>query len=136
MGRPTKLDDLVSKRILDAVRAGVSRRGAAQAAGIDYSTLKNWISAGRRGDETYRPFLTRLDEAEYRAEREMVDVLFSAAKDGKWQAAESWLKSRRMLDYAAKQPDPELDGADEEEGDEDLAVARSVLAALESRKVG
>jgi hypothetical protein len=123
------------------VRRGLSRRGAANAAGVSYSVLKKWIGRGRQGDVaengvSYGDFVSQLEEAESVAEQEMVDCLFLAAKEGKHDAAKFWLSSRRAADYAAKVIADVETEADEEQAADDLEVTRSVLAALESRKAG
>jgi hypothetical protein len=126
---------------VDAVRRGLSRRGAANAAGISYPVLKKWITRGRAGEfaengVSYGDFVAQLEGAEAVAEQEMVDCLFLAAKEGKHDAAKFWLSSRRAADYASKVTADVEQEADEEQAADDLEVTRSVLAALESRKVG
>jgi len=106
-GRPTKLDDLTAKRIVDALEAGNSRLCAAQTAGISYSTLKSWLANGRRGDPEYLAFLSRVERAESKIERELVTVVVTAAKDDPKLALE-WLSRRRRATWArqdnAKKP--------------------------------
>lgn len=43
MGRPTVLDDLVSKKFRDAVAGGIPRRYAAALAGVTYTSIKRWL---------------------------------------------------------------------------------------------
>lgn len=137
MGRPTKLDDLTAKRIVDAIAAGVSRRSAAAGANVSYTTLKNWLATGRAGDdEKYTAFLARVEASEAKAERTMVDVLFEAARAGKFQAAQYWLNSRRALDWALHPEQDEDAAPDDDALGGDLDVARSVVAALESKRSG
>ena len=45
-GRPSKLDPVTQRRIVAAVRAGASRRQAADAGGISRATLSRWLSLG------------------------------------------------------------------------------------------
>lgn len=136
MGRPTKLDDLTAKRIVDAIRRGVSRRAAANGANVSYTALKNWLAAGREGEPLYAAFLARVEEAESKAEGEMVDALFAAAKDGKYQAAQFWLTSRRAAEWAARTAADAESEASADVTADDLETARAVVSALESRKVG
>ena len=137
MGRPTKLDDLTAKRIVDALGAGMSRRGAAHAAGIGWSTLKVWLASGRRGHEPFAAFLARVEQAEGKAERVVVDALVEAIRERKVDAIKFWLTSRRAADW--QKPDAEND-SDDDVGDSsidaDESFTRSVLAAIQSRKVG
>jgi transposase-like protein len=78
MARDTKLDDLRSKRICDALRKGHSFAAAARAGGIDESTLHDWRKRGREGEEPYAEFSKRVDAADQEAEDRAVTVLRSA----------------------------------------------------------
>lgn len=135
LGRPAKLDDLTAKRIVDAIAAGQSRRGAAQAARIGDTTLFRWLAEGRDEDSPYREFRERVMQAESKAERAMVDCLFEAAKAGKFQAAQFWLERRRVNDWYKPEAEPES-ARDAEQVDDDESMTESVLAAIRSRKVG
>jgi hypothetical protein len=95
VGRPTKLDDLLAKRICDSVAAGNTRRCAAQAAGIAYSTLKEWVRRGDEGEEPFAAFLARLEKADGEAEERHVRNIETAAARGSWQASAWWLERRR-----------------------------------------
>lgn len=139
LGRPSKLDDLRAKRIVDAIAKGLSRTAAAASAGVSRRALMNWLAAGRDGDANYVHFLHRVQEAEAKAEAEMVACIRNAAlSDPKyWQAAAWVLERSRPADWAKREATPveETDRA-ETTGDSDVEVARAVLSALESRKVG
>lgn len=119
---------------MDALAAGVSRRAAANGAGVSLTAFKNWLAWGRDGEKPYVDFVARVEAAEAKAEREMVDCIFLAAKEGKHDAAKFWLTSRRASDYAAKVATESEESASEEQAADDIEVTRSVLAALESRK--
>lgn len=136
VGRPSKLDDLVSRRILDAIEAGVSHAGAAKAARIAESTLQDWLARGRDGEPGYAEFAVRLREAEGKAERTIVDKLFEAAKKGNVGAMCFWLERRRHRDWGKRDVanDDARDVATTTSNESDLEVARSVVAALESRR--
>jgi hypothetical protein len=150
-GRPTKLDDITAKRIIDAIAAGATRAAAAGAAGVHRATLQTWLAKGRDGDEEYRDFHDRTERAEAEAEVAMVGVVRAAALSGTWQAAAWWLERRRPKLYALRRetakPLPpmteeqararyrELTGHEWNSGPEDdLAVAESVVSALRSRR--
>ncbi len=64
MGRPTKLNDLTAQRIVNAVKAGLPRVHAARIAGIDPTTLFDWLRRGRNDDPEYSQFSQRVAEAE------------------------------------------------------------------------
>lgn len=141
LGRARKLDDLVSKRIVDAVRDGHSYAAAARAGGIDEATLHRWRALGREEDaETlYRKFCERVDAADQEAEERCVAVLKEAltGADKKLavETAWKWLARRRPAQWSEK---PVEVGAsnDSEQTADDLDVARAVVSALESRKAG
>lgn len=135
MGRPTKLDDLRAKRIVDAIGKGLSRTAAAASGGISRRTLENWLADGRADVEPYVRFLHRVQEAEAKAEAEMVSCIRTAALDPRyWQAAAWWLERLRPADWSKREPSKDEETQRAETGEGDLDVARSVLAALESRK--
>lgn len=110
MARETKLDDLRSKRICDALRKGHSNAAAAKAGGIDEKTLYNWLARGRSGEEPFLQFLQRFDAAETEAEDRAVQVLRDAmmgedmrlAADTAWK----WLARRRPVQWAEQKGEP------------------------------
>jgi hypothetical protein len=124
---------------VDAVRAGHSYAAAARAGRIDEATLHRWLARGRDGEELYRAFCDRFEQADQEAEHRCVHVLKSAlegddaklATDTAWK----WLARRRPAQWGEKPVESKGTGADEQAAD-DLEVTRSVLAALESRKAG
>jgi transposase len=102
-GRPTKLDDLTAKRICDAIATGNTRRCAATAAGVTYTTIKHWLQRGRAGEEPFAAFLARLEKADAEAEAKAVKVIVDAAQAGTWQAAAWWLERRRSDRWARRE---------------------------------
>jgi hypothetical protein len=81
-GRPTKLDDLTAKRIVDAVRAGNTRQCAAQLGGIHKATLLEWLARGRKGEQPFADFADRIARADAEAEAEMVSCVRDAGGAG------------------------------------------------------
>jgi transposase len=143
VGRPPiVLDDFRSKRITDAIAAGLSRTAAAAKGGISRALLQEWIKRGREAgdDEADRPFVdfvARVKTAEAEAEELMVTAIRTAGLEpSKWQAAAWWLERARPADWAKREPTQEQEHERSESGAADLDVAKSVVAALESRKVG
>lgn len=135
MGRPSKLDDLRAKRVVDAIAKGLSRTAAAAKARVHRATLMDWLARGRDGEQPYADFLDRVKEAEAKAEEAMVDCVRGAALDPKyWQAAAWWLERCRPADYAKREPTREEETTRAETGVPDVDVVRAVLSALESRK--
>jgi hypothetical protein len=131
------LDDLRAKRIVDGIRTGLSRTAAAAKGGVSKRALMDWLARGRDGEAPFEHFLHRVQDAEAEAESEMVACIRTAALDPKyWQAAGWWLERARPADWAKREPTPEQETQRAEGGGADLDVARSVVAALESRKAG
>ena len=101
MGRPSKLDDLTAKRIVDAIARGLPRRTAARIANVVPSTLALWLQKGRAGDPNYSDFSDRVKAAEARGEDEIVQLLRGHAKTS-WQACAYLLDRRNPKDWVLK----------------------------------
>ncbi len=134
MARPTKLDDIRCKRIVDAIAAGVSQAGAARMAGIAESTLQNWIARGRDGEPMYEEFVERLRKAEGDIEGIVVTALLKAIDGGHVGAMSFWLERRRHREWGKRDTVTyEHNDAEGKADGTDLEVAESVVAALKSR---
>lgn len=96
IGRPTKLDDLTSKRILDAIAEGGSRHRARPQ--FDVARLAR---EGTSGSGTVSGLRRPFKSAEADAELAMVRVVRGAAEMS-WQAAAWWLERRRPKAYALR----------------------------------
>lgn len=114
----------------------MSRRGAANAANVSFTAFKNWLAWGREGTAPYVDFVARVEAAEAKAERTVVDALMVAVTEGKVPAIMFWLQQRRLADWGQKTAAEVEETQREETAEADLDVARSVVAALESRKAG
>lgn len=102
MSRPSKLDERVAERIVQATRKGLPRRRAARLAGIHPATLFDWLARGRAGEQPYADFADRIKSAEIEGEESLVDLLREHAVET-WQAA-AWLLERRFpARYSLKQ---------------------------------
>ena len=93
MALPKLLDELVARRIVDAVRAGASRAAAAEAARVGRTTLFRWLKDGAAGAEPYASFTAKVREAEGELEKELVTIIKGHSADS-WQAA-AWLLERK-----------------------------------------
>jgi hypothetical protein len=130
-GRPTKLDDVKARRVLDAIKSGSSRACAAGLVGVAVSTLYAWMAANPE-------FLERVRVADAHAERQVVDALFALATDKTrphFEAIKFWLKTRRAKTWREQPPErpaapPELSDRSEEE------LVAAVEAWLAQRKQG
>lgn len=89
-------------RIVEALRLGASRMGAASCAGIAPSTLYEWLRRGKAGESPFVDLWNRV-QAEQRAwEVDALRRIHDAAAKGTWTAA-AWLLERRLPKYYARQ---------------------------------
>jgi hypothetical protein len=130
MARETKLDDLVEKRICDALSRGHSWAAAARAGGISEACIHEWRQRGRSGEPRFVEFLERVDRAEHVAEARAIEVLTSKFdspdESVSLRAAQWWLERRRAEDWGAKKGD---EGAKLPTDEECLAMVRKVREA-------
>ena len=128
MGRPSKLDDLVAQRIVQAVETGAPWYMAAAAGGVCRATLKAWKARARNGEEPYAAFLARLEKAEANGAVAMLDVIQDAARKGTWQAA-AWVMERRYpKQFALRRPEPASVAVTPAEADALIAEAAKLAA--------
>ncbi|SIS88550.1 hypothetical protein [Alicyclobacillus vulcanalis] len=94
-GRPTKLTPELQKKICDAIRAGAYIETAAAYAGVNKTTLYDWLRRGARSKSgIYREFSDAIEKA--LAEAEMRDLLIiGKAAEENWQAA-AWRLERKF----------------------------------------
>lgn len=136
MGRPINLDDLVSKRVVDALNAGVSLVGAASAARISRASLMEWLARGRTGEQPFANFLDRVTEARGKAERKVVDALMIKIREGNVPACIFWLQQRAPDEWNQKAPTSnDTAVATDNAAETDLPLLESLVAAAKS-KVG
>jgi hypothetical protein len=98
----------VEAKILEAIRAGNTRRAAAAYAGVDEETLARWLRDTRK-----MAFMDSFKKAEADAEVLHVASIAQASKDGSWQASAWWLERRRHQDWR-KREEIKLTGSEEE----------------------
>lgn len=94
MGRPSKLTPEIQEKIVQAIRAGNYIETAAAYAGIDKTTLYDWLKRGARAKTgKYREFSNAVEKA--LAEAEVRDVaIIAKAAEKHWQAA-AWRLERK-----------------------------------------
>lgn len=110
------------------------RDTAARLARIAPATLYDWLARGRAGESPFSELLERVSEAEAQSESTLVGRIVEASERN-WQAA-AWLLNCRRPDVYVPARE-RIKPAEEDTADtsaEDISVARSVVAALESRK--
>lgn len=127
----SKLNTETHNTIVESIRAGSYQTVAAQRAGINPNTYRNWYERGEmeeariaegfepNPDEAkYLQFMKDIDVARAQAEIESVKVIREAGRNGTWQAAawylersfpQRWAKSRFEEEVVeAKSADPDL----------------------------
>lgn len=123
-GRPTKLNIDTHNKIISAIRAGNYIETAAAYAGIDKSTLYDWLKRGerekqrvaqnpryniRKSEKPYVEFSNAVEKALAEAEVRDVAIIAKAAEE-QWQAA-AWRLERKFPDrWGRKRLDIEHSG--------------------------
>ena len=110
-GRPSKLTPKRKKAILAALRAGLSRQGAAAKAGITYRTFAYWMAKGAELSEKPSPpddlaffqFFQAVNKAEASFEAKCIRSIerFTSGPNAEWRAA-AFLLERRFRDVWGK----------------------------------
>ena len=95
MARPSKYTPERVAMILAALEAGVSRKGAAEYAGLDESTLGRWMAR-------FPGFAGAVKQAEAGVELRAATSLQTAFTDGDWRAGLAWLERRRPSDWGRR----------------------------------
>jgi hypothetical protein len=105
-GRPSLLTDAVATTICRFLRGGMSRGGAGAKAGVDRTTIAEWIRRGegrekdRPGNERYAAFAAAVHSAEADCEEAMLRRCLDST-DGRVQLA--LLERRHRADWQASQ---------------------------------
>lgn len=95
MARPTKRTPDREARLLDALRAGNTRKAACQYAGVAQDAFNRWLVR-------FADFADVVKKAEADAEVRHVANIAKASQDGVWQASAWWLERRRPDDYGRR----------------------------------
>lgn len=127
LGRPTKLTPELQRLICDTLRRGAYLETAAALAGVDRTTLQDWLRrGGREEDGIYVDFSRAVQTAQAEAEMRDLDRIDAAAAAGVWQAS-AWRLERKHAgrwgrpgSLQAARPEPEA--ADDEKKEEPGAV--------------
>jgi hypothetical protein len=105
VGRPTIYDEELGSRVVQVLRAGGYVETAASVAGVTRSRLNVWLRRGDPagtdpGDQVFRDFRRRVDQARAEGETRNVALIVQAAATN-WQAA-AWLLERSFPDRWAR----------------------------------
>ena len=104
MGRKTKLQDDIQKRLLSAIEKGLSIIDSCEYAGISEKTYYNWLNkdietikdAGEQ--KKFIQFLQNIKKAQSECQMYCLDFIM---KDKSWQS-KAWVLERRFPDRWAK----------------------------------
>lgn len=96
VGRPSKRTPEREQRILDALRAGSTRKTACAHAAVEQHTFQRWVLR-------FAHFAQAVEKAEADAQLRHEAVIAKAAQDGTWQASAWWLERRRPEDYGRRE---------------------------------
>jgi len=94
MGRKTKLTEERIQIITESLRKGATYTIAASAAGIQPSTLYQWVKAGRDGKKPYVDFVDRITTAEAQGALSALTIIQDSINTGDVKSA-MWFLSRR-----------------------------------------
>jgi glycosylphosphatidylinositol transamidase (GPIT) subunit GPI8 len=99
MGRPTKLNDDVTKIICENIELGLSYNLAAQGAGITSETFIKWMKTGEAGDDkAFADFYSSVKKSDTICAKRCLQHIREAGSNGTWTAS-AWLLERRFRDY-------------------------------------
>lgn len=110
-GRPTKLNPEMQAKICDALRAGNYLETAAAFAGIDKTTLFDWLRRGARNSSgIHHEFSRAVEKAMADAETRDVALIAKAAAEGVWQAS-AWRLERKYPSRWGRRDHHRIDAA-------------------------
>lgn len=101
MGRPTKCNPEIEKKICDALRIGATRTAAYGAAHVSHTSFLEWL-------KRFPAFLASVTHAEAEAELRFTAIVTKAAQDGDAKYALEWLKRRRKYDWGITSRSPQI----------------------------
>mgnify|MGYP002626333149 CR=1 FL=1 len=111
MGK-SKLTKTRCEFICANLRKGNYLTTCARACGVSVSTLNNWKKRGRKGEEPYKTFLEKVDEAEAEGELRSMGIIDDVASTGNWLAS-AWKLERKYPQRFGKKERMEI-GSDED----------------------
>ena len=117
MGRNTKLNEQTEAKFLQGLKLGLTYELAASYAGVDRTTIYNWLRRGQdEPDGIYFDFFHAVKQSEGQCAAQCMTRIIDAAENGQWQAA-GWIMERRYgyrqrQDISVSAADTELDNAE------------------------
>jgi hypothetical protein len=97
-GRPTKLNDELTNRIVEFIQQGCNQKTACNLAGVPYSCFNEWKQKGNEGNEPYATFFSVISRARDEHKHLLINLVMAGARGllprpADWKAA-SWLLSK------------------------------------------
>ena len=145
-GRPTKFTPERREKIIQLIKAGNYLETATQAAGIDYSTFRNWMNRGENAlqrqsegdkltkvEKEFVDFVEHIQKAEAEAEARNLMIINKAASDS-WQAA-AWYLERKHHDRWGRKDRVQADVNHSGEVKNDVSLSLQSLSVEELRKL-
>jgi hypothetical protein len=108
-GRPTKLNDELTNRIVEFINQGCDQKTACNLAGVPYSCFNEWKEKGSEGKEPYATFFTVISRARDEHKSLLIKLVMAGARGllprpADWRAA-SWLLERQWpLEFGDRRP--------------------------------
>lgn len=98
VGRPSKLNEVVKKRLIGALERGAYKEDACHYAGISVATFYRWMDKGEAQEKgEYKQFREAVELAEANSTMISLDTIVKAEQEGDWRAA-AWKLERRQPD--------------------------------------
>ena len=145
IGRPTVLTPKKQAEFIAAVREGNYISTACALIGVDRSFMAAWRMRAKEGIEPFATFITQVYKARALAERDSLEKIKLAGRDGTWQA-EAWFLERAHPKKWGKIDRLALESAvkDHDEGtldlseltEEELAILEKVVARRREQTAG
>ena len=145
VGRPSKLTPETKQRLLTAIRRGAHLDVSCQAAGVGYSTVRDWIAIGegrhprKKPTKEYKEFSEEITRAIADSEMTLLTTIRQAAQvdavHARWilerRFPDRWANTQRIEVKVQERLEAELEGIyDSLEGELDPDTYETVLAAI------
>lgn len=104
IGRPSKLTPKIKEKLLSLIKIGTPLEAACKCCGLDYTTVREWVSRGKDEHPTrpcspeYADFATAFEKAKGECEAILVGRI-STASQKDWRAAAFMLRCRNPKDW-------------------------------------
>jgi hypothetical protein len=110
-GRPSKLNDTVTRCICAYLKKGVDQKTACSLAKVPYSTYNEWKTRGQNGEEPFASFFFVISRARDRHKARLLKIVLDAAegvlpRHADWKAASWFLEKGWPLEYGDRRPLP------------------------------